>query len=377
MQLSCKLSDLVHAVNVTAKSVPSQSTLPVLINLKLVAGNGKLVLSGTDLQTFIQTSLDAEVEQEGELCVPSKLFANYVSTLGGEWVTMANGDDRVLHVKDERKNKMSCKGMDASEFPFFAGLNEDWERVTELPGSVLKTMFKKVVFAADKDAVRPAFASVYLHTEGGNLRTVASDSFRLSYSDVVAEGDTKNPNLMIYAADAKKLVSILPDSEIVSVYVRDDGKLVQFKCGDTYFMSRLVEGTYPAYQQVLTDAAYTSSVKVGDLQRALKQANMFASGQYRDVYVTFKPSGAENIDGEIIVEAETADVGNYTGTFHGAVSGVDMTVRFNCTYLLDILNVFSGDETVVIGTTNPLKPVFITPVNELNKHMVMPLTAKA
>jgi len=177
MKFTCRQKNLEKGLNQVYKAVPTKANLPILSNIHLLAKDGRLRLSATNLDTSITTYVGVSIEEEGAITVPAKIFRDLISNLpeGVVTLTLERG---LLHVQAD-DNKAQLNTVSAEEYPEVPVMGNDAEFL-EIESAMFADAVKSVVFAAATDTTRPIFSGVYLSFMDGLLSVVASDGFRLS-----------------------------------------------------------------------------------------------------------------------------------------------------------------------------------------------------
>jgi DNA polymerase-3 subunit beta len=175
MRLKIQQSDLIGPLQAVSRSVGIRSTLPVLANILLQAQGHSLVLSATNLEIGVIKSINASIEEEGELTVPAKTFLEVISSLGGLELSFESADE---HLKISAKNfNVTLNGISAAEFPAIPLVSE---KAATVQAAVLKDSIPQISFAAAADDGRPVLTGILTEITKHTLELVATDGFRLA-----------------------------------------------------------------------------------------------------------------------------------------------------------------------------------------------------
>src|SRR6266568_3381672 len=237
-----------------------------------------------------------------------------------------------------------------------------------IPAEV-KDAIEQTVIAASSDEGRPVLTGVYVHLNGGKATFAATDGHRLAVKTLAVQAEPgEGETLVIPARALSELSRILKTGDDgVEVTVGAQKNQVFFKTRDVELMSRLIEGTYPNYQQVIPGQSTTTiTSKTQDLLFTTKMVSLFSKDAAN--VVKFKAEG-----GKLTLTANTSEVGQNVAGVEATIDGEDLQVAFNSKYLLDVLAII-GSEEVQLGFTGPLNPGLIKPVGKDNYlYIIMPV----
>lgn len=363
MKLSCNQEKLNQALNIVNKIIGIRGTLPILNNILLKTDNGRLKLSATDLEIGISTWIGAKIEQEGAITIPAKVLTDFVST---------NDDEKInLELKTTTLELISpkftahIKGIEASEYPLIPEIKN--KKLLSLPIKQLQEAIRKTIFACAVDETRPVLAGVLLKITGDELKLVATDSYRLAESTLKLEKKCeKDVSTIIPARTMSELARIMTISaSSVDIYLEENQIL--FVAGDTQVISRLIEGNFPDYQQIIPKEHSSSyEILVSELSKAVKMASFFARESANNIKLNFSP---DNLN----VSAVSPQLGDNISQIPVIADGENLDIAFNAKFILDILNVID-EEKVIIEANGRLQPAIIKPKkNKGFLYVAMPL----
>ena len=261
MKITCKQQDLSRGLSVVGHAVSSRSTLPILANILLATDNGRLKLYATNLEIGINCWIDAQVHEEGSTTVPARLIADLVNSLPQAPIDLTvNDEEHTLNVKSMRTSA-TIKGMDPAEFPL-SPTTEGSEPPVEIDAATLKEMISQVAFSAANDDSRPVLTSVLVQVQNEKLTFAAADAFRLAVRVVPLPGDSiTRSDILIPARTLSELERILPSEGMVKMIVTPNRSQVLFHSENVDLLSRLIEGTFPNFRQIIPKE-YTTRVTV-------------------------------------------------------------------------------------------------------------------
>jgi DNA polymerase-3 subunit beta len=367
MRLSLTQENLSRALASVGRVVSSRTSLPVLSNVLLATDGNRLRLSATNLEIGVNYWIGSKVEEEGSLTVPARLFSEFVANLPHGNIELS-ARDNVLTVKTPHYES-KLNGISAEEFPLIPAVTTD--PILRLPASDLREALAQVVIAASADEARPVLAGVYMYTEDSDLYLVATDSYRLAERKLVLEGDEPQKLAVIIPAKTmQELVRLLGEGDgEVEVYLDDNQ--VMFRIADIELVSRLIEGQFPNYRQIVPQSAETSfDIDTSEFMRITKIAGLFARESAGSVKLDIRA------EGEVNIVSSDSEVGGNTSSAECDVSGNDGEIALNARYLIDALNVMKS-RRVTFAISGKLNACVISPADDDAPdeylHLIMPL----
>ncbi len=375
MKIICKQQDLSRGLSAVSHAVSSRSTLPILSNILLATDHGRLKLSATNLEIGINCWVEAQIVEEGTTTIPAKLITDFVSSLPQSSVELTlPADSPTLNIKSLRSSA-NIKATDAAEFPQIPS-NEGGEVPVLLDAPQLKEMIEQVAFAAADDDSRPVLTGVLVQVSDEKLTFAAADSFRLAVRVVDLPGD-EHPrgDILIPARTLTELARILPAEGPVEMIVTPNRSQVLFHTPSLDLVSRLIEGTFPPFRNIIPKESTTRAVvETKEFAAAVKSSALFARDSSNIARVKINSAGADGQEtGSITIEATAEDLGDNVSTVNAAVDGPELQVIFNVKYLGDVLaNI--GTPEVALEASSANKPGVLKPVGP-NDHtyVIMPM----
>ena len=367
MRLSLTQENLSRALASVGRVVSTRTSLPVLSNVLLATDGNRLRLSATNLEIGINYWIGSKVDAQGSLTVPARLFAEFVSSLPHGNIDLT-GTDNVLTVKTPHYES-KVNGIAADEFPLIPTISSD--PVLSLDAAVLREALTQVVVAASADEARPVLAGVYMYTDDGNLFLVATDSYRLAEKRLELGGEApKDFSVIVPARTMQELVRLLGEvTGDVELYLDDNQ--VMFRVADIELVSRLIEGQFPNYKQIIPDHAETSfDIATAEFSRITKVASLFARESAGSVKLEIRA------EGEVSISSNDTEVGGNRSSAECDVAGDDGEISLNSRYLTEALAVMKSP-MVTFAISGKLNPCVISPAGEDAGddyvHIVMPL----
>ena len=357
MKCTVSPSALGTCLTLVSRAVSPRSTLPILSNLLLETATDGLRVTATNLDLTITATVEAEVAQDGRTTVPARLLTDYVGSLAEAPCTLElNPASQVIRVSCGI-HRSNIHGIDAVEFPPLPA--RDAEASLEVDAAIFAAAIAQTALAASSDEARPVLTGVLLEMDGDRLTLAATDGHRLAVRslDVVVHGDPPSGSVIVPARHLSEVARAVNASRTtVSISLSQARNQVFFKVGsDLEISSRLIEGTYPNYSQVIpAESRTTVKVPTAALLRETRTASVLAKDAANPV--RFKAG-----EGTLTLVAQTAEVGDDEAPLTAEVSGEEVQIAFNARYVIDALGVL-GTEEVQLAFNGSLSPGVIRPV---------------
>ncbi len=374
MKLTCLQENLARGLQIVGRGVSTRGTLPILGNVLLRTDSGRLKLTATNLEVGINCWVPAKVDDEGAITIPAKLFTDFVNSLSPGPIELSlNVRTKTVHLRSG-PYEANVKGLDAEEFPVIAAVPA--KSTTRMAQGVLRRMIGEVAFVAATDDSRPVLTGV-LTTFGGDLVTMAAaDPYRLSVRHAKLLERVDPPIEMIIPAKSLfEVARIVEDSDTaVEITATANKNQVIFHTDETDLVSRIIEGQFPNYRQVIPTTHATRVVtQREELLKATRLASYFARDAANIVRFQVDPAN----EPALVVSATAAEVGDNTGKVDATVDGQPTTIAFNARFVADALGSLTAPE-VALELGGPLAPGVVKIVgDESYLHVVMPLRIPA
>lgn len=360
MRISVLLEKFKKGLNAVDKIVASKNTLPILNNVLIKTDEGQVVLSATDLEVGINYYLGGKIETEGSITVPGKVLSSFVNSLNEEKITL-DSINGVLSAKTE-KSEANINGMAADEFPIIPKIIG--KEVLEIDGAILKTAISQVVFSASYDESRPVLTGIYFMIGDNTLKMVATDSYRLAERTINIPTISK-ASFIIPVKTIQELHRIISGSEKIKIIVSENQ--VMFLLPDMDITSRIIEGDYPDYEQIIPKTFKTTTIiSTAELANTIKTASFFARENANNIKITLRKD-------HLLIEATSSQLGNFKSQIKCVVGGEENEVSFNARYLLDALSGIDSAK-VKLEMIGKINPGVIKPENGQGiMYIIMPL----
>lgn len=338
------------------------SALPILGNIMLeISENNELSLIGTDLEVGISTKVEVDVNEKGSVTVPAKKLQDIVRELPDGEVQISVAKNNAVSIK-AGKSFFKIMGLSKEDYPKLPAWKE--ENAYILDQSLLKESLSLTIFAISTDETRYVLNGILILIKGDKISFVATDGRRLAYNEREFENKNKKDLEVIVPAKAiHEIMKILNwEGEVKMIPSQNQ---VIFDFGDTYLISRTIEGNFPNFNQVIPKEEKTkSSVNREGFLQAVKRASLLTSADSPAVKVDF-------VKGKILVSSRSANLGESKEELDAETNGKDISIGFNPNYLTEALKTLDI-ENVSISLSDSDKPGLLTG-KEGYKYVIMPM----
>lgn len=366
MNLSIAKEQLISGLQAVQNIVGSRTTLPILSNVLIKAEGSRLELTATDLDVSVSCSVEATVKKPGATTIPVKKFFGIVRELGSQELELTTDEKQVTSLS-AGASFYKIRGLAAEEFPPITQLKE--ERKVVLPQEKIRGMMKKTSFAISTDESRYVLNGIYVSMKENKLTMVATDGRRLALVDEEVDlPDAAGGEHIIPAKAINELNRLLTDAGNIELRFTDNQasmKLQPEKGPEVKITTKLIEGNYPNYRQVIpSEMKERVTLSREELLHALKRAEIMTSDKANSVKMAFTKNN-------LSITANSPDVGEARESIAINYKGSDVTVAFNPGYLIEPLNALA-DEEVYFELIDDLSPGVLK-INGPFLYVVMPM----
>jgi len=337
MKFTTFQSNFAKALNQVSRIVSSRTTLPVLSNILITAEKGKIQLSATDLEIAITTQTTGKIEEDGKLTIPARLLTEFIVNNNDESIEFTTkGASLSLKSKHYKAN---INGISAEEFPSIPLLPKD------LYCSIKKEDFldaiKKVSIAPANDETRPVLAGIYFSFDGKVLTLAATDSYRLSEKKLKLEESLPEKKFIVPSRTMSEVLRISSGDESKEIAISSTENQILFKIGETQVISRLIEGAFPNYSQIIPSSSKIKAiVGYSEMLSAVKMSALFAKSSANNIKIK---TGEKALS----ISSMANETGDTVSEVEAEVSGGEIEVAFNVRYVLDVLQVIQSDKVIL------------------------------
>lgn len=364
MELTVTQENLAKALSVVGRVASSKTQLPILSNILLRTDANRLLVAATNLEIATTQHIGAKIAKPGAITVPARLVSEFISSLPKGTVELKVENDH-LHIKAGSYSS-TINGVVADDFPELPTIDETSSIQYSIKADDFKQAISQTIITSSNDATRPVLTGVYWHSHEGFLYLAATDGYRLSERRLV---ETKSDVSAIVPTSSLQEVLRTVGDDVDEVEILFDETQVRFRAGEAEITSRLIDGNFPDYRQLIPTSSDTSiTLEKSDFVRITKIAGLFARESGGSVTLT-----ADSEKKTMSIHSIASQLGENTSESPAEVVG-DGQVTLNSRYLSEALGVIDGD-TVTFRFSGKLAPCVLTAVQKdvLYLHIIMPL----
>ena len=364
MELSVTQENLTKALSSVGRVASSRTGLPILSNILLRTDGNRLLVAATNLEIASTHLIGAKIITPGSITIPAKLVSEFIASLPKGTVELKVTD---AHLALSSGNYSSViNGVVADEFPELPTIDETSSVQYSINSADFKQAVSQTIITSSNDSTRPILTGVYWHSFEGHLYLAATDGYRLSERRLV---ETKSEVAAIIPTTTLQEVLRTLSDEVSEVDILFDETQVRFRVGESEITSRLIDGNYPDYRQLIPATSETEIViDTSDFVRITKIAGLFARESGGSVTLT-----ADSEAAMLAIHSIASEYGENTSSAAAEVTQSGQ-VTLNSRYLSEALSVTDGD-TVEFRFSGKLSPCVLTAkADDVNyKHIIMPL----
>jgi len=361
MRIKCEKEDLLKGVQAVQNVASTRASLPILSNILVETQKKRLYLAGTDLDVGIGTYVDIHLEEEGAVTVPAKKFSDIIKELPEGECVISTKKNNVMTL-ESGKCFFKLPGLPKDDFPKFPSFGSEPKLV--LPQQLLKTMLRVTSFAMSYDETRYVLNGILFKCGEKSITLVATDGRRLACIEKILEKEWKNPyEMIIPTKTVQELNRLLQEKEEVEITKKENQVL--FGLGETLIVSRLIDGEFPNYEQVIPKEAQ-EKIRINREQflQATRRAGLLASQESQSIKL-------DVLKNKMIVSKTSSESGEAREEVEADYTGKEMTIGFNPNYIIDGLKNIS-EEDVAFEVGGPEKPGVIR-TKDRYVYIVLPM----
>ena len=364
MELSVTQENLARALAAVGRVASSKTGLPILSNILLRTEGNRLLVAATNLEIAATYYIGAKVAKQGSITLPARLVGEFVASLPKGTVDLSTKGAHMTITSGSYTSVIN--GVEADEFPELPAIDEKESVNYSIAASDFKQAVTQTVITSSSDSTRPVLTGVYWHSVDGSLYLAATDGYRLSQRKML---DTKSEIAAIVpTASHQEVLRTLHDS-VEEVEVLFDNTQVRFRVGEAEITSRLIDGNYPDYRQLIPKESETVvTVAAAEFARIVKIAGLFARESGGSITLT-----ADAEKQELSIHSIASELGENTSNATAKVSAAGQ-VTLNSRYVSEALGVLDGD-TIEFRFSGKLSPCVLSVVEKEPNytHIIMPL----
>ncbi len=327
MKFKVEKSVLINGIQSVQNVITTKSALPILSHILLEAQNGSLKLTATDLDIGISCVIPVDIQEAGAITVPAKRFSDIVKEFPAEIVSLTTKKNNQVII-DSDSCQFKIMGLVKEEFPKLPEFKD--RKVVKIEQKVFKSMLLLTSFAVSMDETRYVLNGILFKINKNQFTLVATDGKRLAIADKKLNSDSDvDINIIVPLKTIQELNRSLQEEGELSLVVSSNQAL--FDLGSIGIVSRLIEGEFPDYQQVVPAAADNKMrVERNQLLLAVRRAALLATPDYQAVKL-------EVFKNKLAISKSTPDIGEFHEELPVEYQGRELVIGFNPAYLIDVL----------------------------------------
>ncbi|MGT2800285.1 DNA polymerase III subunit beta [Streptococcus marmotae] len=360
IQFSINKTVFLQALTITKRAINSKNAIPILSTVKIEVSAEGITLTGSNGQISIENFISIQdenagllISSPGSILLEASFFINVVSSLPDIVLEVREIEQQQV-VLTSGKSEITLKGKEAEHYPRLQEVSI--AKPLTLKTSVLKETINETAFAASTQESRPILTGVhFVLTENHSLKTVATDSHRMSQRKLILDKAGDNFNVVIPSRSLREFVTVFTDDiETVEVFFSNNQML--FRSEHISFYTRLLEGTYPDTDRLIpTEFTTTAIFDTAKLRQAMERARLLSNATQNG---TVK---LEIIEGQVSAHVYSPEVGRVNEELDTLeVTGEDLVISFNPTYLIDALKAVNSEQ-IKISFISPVRPFTLVP----------------
>jgi DNA polymerase-3 subunit beta len=364
MELTVTQENLARALTVVGRVASTKTQLPILSNILLRTDGSRLLVAATNLEIASAQYIGAKIAKPGAITIPARLVSEFISSLPKEQVELKVVGDN-LHIKSGSYSSI-INGFIADDFPELPTINESSSIQYSINVEDFKQAVSQTIITASNDSTRPVLTGVYWHSNDGELYLAATDGYRLSERRLVKT--TSEVSAIIPTQTLQEVLRTIAD-ESSEIDILFDETQVRFRINEAEIISRLIDGNFPDYRQLIPKSSETNlTMNKSDFVRITKIAGLFARESGGSITLTVNEEKKS-----ISLHSIASELGENTSEATADVKG-DGQVTLNSRYLSEALSVIDGD-LVEFSFSGKLSPCVLKSTDKDTNyyHIIMPL----
>lgn len=375
MKFSCNQDTFAKYLNILSRVVNAKPGLPILNNILFDVSKNKVSMVATDLEISLNCWIGAEVSQNGKTTIPAKQLAEFVNSIPAKKIDVRL-DENLVSIETEN-NFAKFNTISPEDYPKIPEIKSTEKPLLKIKKEDLLLAINRVVFSAAHDDIKPVLTGVLIEISKENISFVATDGLRLSKQLLnLSSSIDKDLQFLVPVKALEELAKIVmdftdeEDDEYIQIFHLSEKNQVLFRYNDIDLVSRLIDGQFPEYKQIIPTGFQTRfAFKKSDFSNSLKVVNIIArsiSGNKTEVYIQTKKN-------KVNLTAIQSEIGTNNSEFVIDASGDDLKIGFSGKFLSDFLNNV-GEEELVFEANSDVSPGVFKIKEDVNYlHLIMPM----
>ncbi|KUO49615.1 MAG: hypothetical protein APF76_00060 [Desulfitibacter sp. BRH_c19] len=373
MKFSIDTGNLLQAAQIVSRAVASKTTIPALTGIYLECTNkNTLLLKATDLEIGIEHTVEANIEEIGSMVVPAKYLIDILRKLPNTEITLTTTPEDNNLTINYNQSQLSLNTFPTEQFSFLPNISNT--HTITINNELFSNMIKKVSISFSHDITRPVLNGALFEVGDHKLTLVSSDTYRLSLIETGLDKDLEEDlkPIIIPAKALMELGRLIDKEESIKIII--DNNQAQFENDSIKIRVRLIDGKFPAYQNVIPNEYSTKIIAdTKELLLSIERATVISSDENFNKTCTIKLEVNDNI---IHIRSYSPNIGQLNDTLIADKEGEDINISFNGNYLIDILKIIDTDK-VIIELNGNLSPGIIKPYESNMNYLSLILPVRS
>ena len=362
MKITCSVKIFNEAIGIAERNTSKNQSLPILQSIFIKADEKENILSirATNLENALEIFIPAKIDQGGSIAVSGKILNSFLSHINDKTITLQNKQNN-LFIKTSQI-ETTLRGYEQEDFPLFPSIESLFS--FSISPNELFTHLRRVLIAMSSSDIKPELSSISWYIFKNTLKLASTDSFRLCESSLVSKSlNTSSVILFLLPGSAaREILRLIEHSSHESIISLSGDKEIKifgnknqiiFQNKTIRFISRLTEGIFPEYEQIIPKKFITEVIiKQSSLLNQLKLASVFI-GRLNEIQLLINPSKKN-----ITLKAANSDIGEHESSLEASIQGEQVKAKFNWRYLIDGVQQIDS-EYIVLGMNGEQSPLLI------------------
>ncbi len=363
MNFSAARDVLLKPLQAVIGVVERRQTMPILSNVLLVARDGELSVTATDLEVELVATANVDATSGGEITVSGRKLLDICRALPDDAIVDVQLSGEKLNVRSGR-SKFQLATLPAAEFPTIEDIKSS--QTISVDQATVMQLIEKTHFSMAQQDVRYYLNGMLLETGKGHLRAVATDGHRLALCEATVDGMSGDEQQVIVPRKGVLELQRLMSGE-GNIDLELGANHIRIQLDGIRFTSKLIDGRFPEYERVIPkESPNELTAEKGSLKGALQRAAILSNEKYRGIRLIIRDSG-------VVIQAHNPEQEEAEEELEVNYSGEDIEIGFNVNYLLDAIGAVDGDDIRLSVLDSNSSCLIREPGNEANKFVVMPM----
>ena len=345
MTVTCKRSSILEALGIIERFTGKNINLPIINNVLLKTSGSRLILQATNLESGAEISVNAKVIKEGSLAIPTRILSSVLQTITDENIVLKE-KNLILLVETENTNS-EIRGLTGSDFPIIPSIEKSTNII--IKNDDLSHILSKILPIISISDFKPEISGLYLYIKNKELVFVGTDTFRLFEERIDNFESSGEASIIIPVRPMHELLKAMDKTGETTISFNNEQ--VAIKTGGLRIVTRLINGAYPEYKNLIPkDFSTTLHVPKSEFLASARLSGVFAS-KLHDIILLYKK-------GTLTLEITNPEIGKHIKTMEADISGKEGRIGFNYSYLSDAVESITA-ETVTICLNDESRPAVL------------------